>query len=677
MFGTVDIAMTPDNTNPHQAPKRRKVAESCKLCRAKKTRCDGQHPACSSCTAKGLECEYNAATVPVSNALLDEFELRLLKLEQQASSTPAHGIGRELSARPSELVSHPRWRTQPHGNPTLEPGGDPESESSVFLGENPTTQFMREITQMADAQSRGQLRHESWWEQNDLSPVETDRLSMVVPERAISDNLLDSYERLVYPLFPILHMPTFRNYYERLWDPRKPGRFETQAEEAVFYATLNVVFALGCINDSTTESQLKIRTADCFYRRARKILPLDALDRLSLGVAQYLLLMSNYLSFTKYINRCCNTLAVAIRVCQILGLHVDADVPSSNQLNREMSRRVWHICLTLERLYSSVFGLKTMIEIDCVVPLPANIDDEYLNDDGIGTQPIETPSIIEACLVTINILQVIEDARKLKTRFSEQDIDLHEMTKVLQLNGQIDKIEGSLPPHLKPGIIGIPSTQRDQVLRLQAEGVMTRILYARLCLLRPCVLSAARQSLLSPVTEDPLSPSQSSLHSTIRTEISKICVQAATSAISTLHTNLRFKSRIFSCSAMFITLAAATVIIAASLVSELDISLDDVGPHNTALCQAFEVLDGHMWQIEGGKRFKNRLEKFLEIIRREHKRRLSETRGRGICSGDESGQAPTIDSIIDEFDFNDALWTSQWAGSFALSENMGPQYTFP
>ncbi|KAI0436893.1 putative transcriptional regulatory protein [Xylaria telfairii] len=667
--------MTPDNTNSHQAPKRRKVAESCKLCRAKKTRCDGQHPACSSCITKGLQCEYNPTTVPVSNDILNGIESRLRKLEQQVSSPLAPAIRREESARPGEIAPDTQWRTQTLENPTLEPEGDPESESPVFFGENPTAQFMRDITRIADSQSRGQLPYDPLWEQNDSPPVETDRLSMVVPERALSDDLVDSYERLVYPLFPILHMPTFRSCYGCLWDPQKPGRFETQAEEAVFHATLNVVFALGCINDSTTESSLKMRTADCFYRRARRILPLDALDHPSLGVAQYLLLMSTYLSFTKYTNRCCNTLAVAARVCQTLGLQVDADLSPSNQLNREMRRRVWHMCIALERLYSSVFGLKTMIETDCAVPFPANIDDEYLKEQGIGTQPTGTPSVIEAFLVTINIFQVLEDARKLKYRSAEQEIDLHELTQVLQLNGQIDTIEGRLPPHLKAGIVEIPSTPRDQVLRLQAEGVMTRILYARLVLLRPYVLSAARQSLVSPATEGPLSRPPNSLRSTIRTEISKICVQTATSAISTLHMNLRFKSRIFSCNAVFMTLASTIVVIAATLVPELGISLDEVGPNNTALTQAFEVLDEHMWQIEGGKRVKNRLTRFLETVRRENRRRLSETQALNTCSINENGEG-NIDSMIEEFDLNDPLWTLHWAGSSGLSDTMRPQYTF-
>ncbi|KAH8165861.1 hypothetical protein CIB48_g2348 [Xylaria polymorpha] len=101
--------MTRDNANSHQAPKRRKVAESC------------------------LQCEYNPATFPVSNDILGGIESRLRKLEQQVSSPPAHAIGPEQSARPGGISHETQWRTQTVENHTLEPGGDPESESSVFF----------------------------------------------------------------------------------------------------------------------------------------------------------------------------------------------------------------------------------------------------------------------------------------------------------------------------------------------------------------------------------------------------------------------------------------------------------------------------------------------------------------------------------------------------------------
>lgn len=173
---------------------------------------------------------------------------------------------------------------------------------------------------------------------------------MVVPQRSIADGLLDCYEKNVYPLFPILHMPSFLRRYQCVWDPQQQqDQRDDLAAEATFYATLNMVFALGCLNSSKYDAHLKLPTAECFYRRARALLPLDALDTPSLGVVQCLLLTTNYLTFTKYSNRCCNTLAVAIRVAQTLGLHVDVYASSSSQLKREMSRRVWHLCLTMER----------------------------------------------------------------------------------------------------------------------------------------------------------------------------------------------------------------------------------------------------------------------------------------------------------------------------------------
>lgn len=201
----------------------------------------------------------------------------------------------------------------------------------------------------AGSPSGAQLFLSSLWGKNDAWPVETDTSSMVVPKRAIADNLVHCYEKFVYPLFPILHMPTFKQSYEHLWQPLSTRQLEHMPGEATLHATLNVVFALGCINNSSIEPKLKLRTAETFYTRARRLLPLDALDVPSLEIVQYLLLMVHYLSFTRYSNRLCNTLAVAFRVAQALGLHLDSESSSTSQLKREMSRRVWHLCLTFER----------------------------------------------------------------------------------------------------------------------------------------------------------------------------------------------------------------------------------------------------------------------------------------------------------------------------------------
>lgn len=364
--------------SPLPPRKRRKVAESCKTCRAKKTRCDGRRPACSSCASKGVVCEYNDVTVPVSASTLSEIEARLHRLETQASTAKSHIVARHsvvsdhlglwysfqtprkkcirgaIAHSIAEQPGRPADGALVVGLGTGTPSaGDPSSGQDTPFPDHTTTQFIQEITEVADAQPAEYLRS-SLWGRADARDIETDISAMVVPNRTSADNLLECYERHFYPLFPILHMPTFRACYRQLWEPQKHGHFENLASEATFHATLNIIFALGCINNSKVEPSLKLRTSDSFYRRARMILPLDALDVPSLGVVQYLLLAANYLSFTKFSNRCWNTLGMAIRVAQTLGLHEDAEA-SSNQLKREMSRRVWHQCLTMERCEQSQF----------------------------------------------------------------------------------------------------------------------------------------------------------------------------------------------------------------------------------------------------------------------------------------------------------------------------------
>jgi hypothetical protein len=92
--------MPPDNVDVElpdsgQKPKRRKVAESCKPCRGKKTRCDGQRPVCTPCATKGINCEYNDATVPVLTSTLVEIESRLKRMEAQAFGSSQYALGKQ------------------------------------------------------------------------------------------------------------------------------------------------------------------------------------------------------------------------------------------------------------------------------------------------------------------------------------------------------------------------------------------------------------------------------------------------------------------------------------------------------------------------------------------------------------------------------------------------------
>ena len=270
-----------------------------------------------------------------------------------------------------------------------------------------------------------------------------------------------------------------------------------------------------------------------------------------------------------------------------------------------------------------------MIQTNNSMPLPSNIDDEYLLSDGTGMQPVGIPSLLDAFIVTIKVFEIIEGAHKINYASFTHSRRLSELTAILQLNEKIDQIEESLPKHLKHDqYLNQPFTQRDRLLKLQAVAVMTRylfssftsysqyphisrILHLRLILLRPNVLFAAHQSLLSYIP----SPIPSRTEITLCTELSTMCIQAAVSAISIYHTDLSSSSPILSPSAVFVTLSAATVILAASLVPELDVSSEDGdNKYRDVIAKAMQVLDGHRWEVDGAEGGKKELERFNRTV---------------------------------------------------------------
>lgn len=115
-----------------------------------------------------------------------------------------------------------------------------------------------------------------------------------------------------------------------------------------------------------------------------------------------------------------------------------------------------------------------MLVPDITVPLPGLIDDEYLSMDSTGTQPVGLPSVIHAFIVTINIFEVLEGARKVNHGSFSHGLRLPELTEVLLLNERINRIEATLPSYLRWDNDSKPDTARGLVLKLQAEAILTR-----------------------------------------------------------------------------------------------------------------------------------------------------------------------------------------------------------
>ena len=191
-----------------------------------------------------------------------------------------------------------------------------------------------------------------------ITPPEEDRLSWDVatislPERHVADDLLANFWENVHPIFPVLHRPSMTDCYDQLWVANRGQKPELRYggySKPILHATLNILLAIGCQYSNTFAPQRRISMSDLFYQRSKKLISFDELDTSSLSIVQLLLLTGIYLQSTTYLDRCWNTIGLALRIAQGLGLHIDKRISATeSQKQREMRRRVWYICVMMDR----------------------------------------------------------------------------------------------------------------------------------------------------------------------------------------------------------------------------------------------------------------------------------------------------------------------------------------
>jgi hypothetical protein len=182
-------------------------------------------------------------------------------------------------------------------------------------------------------------------------------VDFVSPPDHLVPAILRSFFEFIHPVFPLLHWPSFTTMYNRLRRPNmatEHGSNRTR-DDTVFHAILNMVLALGCQRSKDISPCQRNQFANSFYEQSHRLISIETLDFSSLEIVQLLLLRGIYLHYTTYADRCWNMIGVSLRVAQSLGLHLEQTDSSRSQLNREMRRRVWHTCITLDWYSTSVY----------------------------------------------------------------------------------------------------------------------------------------------------------------------------------------------------------------------------------------------------------------------------------------------------------------------------------
>lgn len=193
-----------------------------------------------------------------------------------------------------------------------------------------------------------------------------------LPPRPLADHLVLSYFSRVHILYPFLHRPTFEAAYEKLWAPstvgdnhenrgtsNRPadtglGNFTNSGPDSrIFRAGVNTIFALSCQFSDLPISKSLLAAKGYLERAMALILHPELLDDPTISVVQVLLLLCLHLQSTPLRNRLWNTIGMALRMAQGLGLHDDDDKRHGNGKTKdnvwiEIRRRIWYSCTMLE-----------------------------------------------------------------------------------------------------------------------------------------------------------------------------------------------------------------------------------------------------------------------------------------------------------------------------------------
>ncbi|KAK1239806.1 hypothetical protein MKX08_007248 [Trichoderma sp. CBMAI-0020] len=350
---------------------------------------------------------------------------------------------------------------------------------------------------------------------------------------------------------------------------------------------------------------------------SRQVLLYDILGTTSVSVVQWLLLSGVYLQSTKYASHCWNSIGLAIRLAQSLGLHLEHPGPKSEgQLNREMRRRIWHTCVVLDRLLAMTFGRPTMVNRSYSTPMPSLIDDEYLRTDGDGIQPDGTNSRMGLFVYSCKLFEILDDI--LSTFYSvSASVDsvsesrLQDMvSEVLSFNRRLDNFITSLPDYLKTAQSSqVFMTERNSWKNLQQQVLYCRFLYTKLLSLRPLLLLATKRGPKVAVvasTEENLSL----LDDHITNRYCDLCINTAHRLIETIfeHLDTAYKS--------FVTFAAATILLASMRLPEVrdefTITFETSWNHTLSILnhykgsihtasRAIQVLEALKYQIHGSQ----------------------------------------------------------------------------
>lgn len=611
MVTNAERATVDDNGSQRYRRKagRKRAALACDECRTRKRRCDGAFPACGGCARRMSTCVYSSEMEARAwqSSTIQSLRSRLEELEAAEASSRTLGILPAAPVTPATNVDNvDDTANQNDGGDTPAQNGSGDTPMGLVsiskdhapshhhhLADEPSKleprsfeKLMKPISRALDQKSNPSM---SPWPspapaitQNPAKACTCDAAlnatRWCLPLRRVADGLVTEYFSSVHRMYPVLHQPTFRRQYERLWEPTGPrivecvGLCRKKNQCKLFSALLQAVFALATLVSPGRPEENAIQ-ADIFFRQAQGLDFLDMLDDdVGIELVQLGLVMGFYLQSTEKFSKCWNITGVTIRLAQNIGLHLGLAearkkglvTSRPTQLEHEMRSRVWYGCVVLEREVSVLFGRKLMAPIGGTGPrLPDSIDDDRLSDEPgkWNQQPKDLPSHLESFIQTTKLYHVFDellDREELQEPVtpandgSTSSRAASSIRTLLDLDTMVMDWRDNVPQYLRYDPTDTESIQIDAAtpdglsihcthLLAQAKRLHLRFLHVRMLILRPALDLLFEKQQQGGQTGANKGPRDTRLEDIVLCNVASQCVASAQRLIAFLGAEIQSK----------------------------------------------------------------------------------------------------------------------------------------
>ncbi|KAH7395325.1 fungal-specific transcription factor domain-containing protein [Phaeosphaeria sp. MPI-PUGE-AT-0046c] len=358
---------------------------ACCRCRTRKTRCDPGLPRCGPCERTNSHCEYYDPTkgrkIPRNYVVhlqhkVRELEKQLSDLERDDVEPDAEDVMRGAAA----------VRVQ-------------DTDESKFLGPSSGITITRLVMQLAKQFTESKSISEiipharatsikTTFTQEDkrptskIYPLVSDVAAEELPNRELTNLLVDLFYCKVHPMYPIFHEPTFSKEVDDVYNG---------STDPYLNYCLRMVIAISLQKMDTQYAGL----ADSYYLAALTYFE-AAIKPMNLKTLQCFALVAGYSLLTPTRTAVYYIVGLGVRLCQALGLHEEKTITlgpggrRADALEIDMRRRLFWSLLTMDYGLSHSLGRPAHFatrreHID--VNFGELVDDVFITKEGIKPAP--------------------------------------------------------------------------------------------------------------------------------------------------------------------------------------------------------------------------------------------------------------------------------------------------